>query len=164
MKYLQARSETEFREIVKVLSSAGLEVCAQAGADPVVGGQPAPHAVLYQGPDPDNTGKRCGKCMMWGRDNRCTIHDEDLEVTATMVCGYYVHGNPMDKRMTHEGMTPVTPQLSGLEEVGEEGTYCGDCQHYEPVSEKQGRCYAVDAKGEPALVAHFGCCSAWVRG
>ena len=82
-----------------------------AGSD---GPEPAPlpraWGVLYAEPNPDGSRKLCQNCFMWSADDRCSIHDKDLKVTAEMICGYHVYGAPMEERVFHPGLEPVEPR------------------------------------------------------
>lgn len=135
---------------------------------------PLPQAwgVLYAHPNPDGSRKQCQNCMMWIRRDedgkpKCMIHPRTLEVTAEMVCGYHVHGAPLEKRMDHPGgLTPVNPRFSGLGVVPG-GTTCDLCLYYEAKDEASGLCYAVSKGDEPPLgdpptpVEAKGCCARW---
>ena len=123
-------------------------------------GHPAPWGVLYAHPNPDGSKKRCGNCMMWVKEGKCSIHKKSLKIPKTKVCGYHIFGKPTEKWMDHPGMDPVDKEMSGLDEVGE-GTICGNCKHYD-----DGNCYAVaprDGQEPPAKVEEYGCCARWVR-
>lgn len=130
---------------------------------------PAPWGVLYARPNPDGSRKKCGNCMMWvSGEEACAIHEKSQSVKESMVCGYHVFGKPMKAWMDHPGIEPVTPEFSGLEEVGE-GTSCDTCKHYEiqSVSKKKGLCHAVApeaGKEPPTPVDALGCCARWEKG
>ena len=49
---------------------------------------PLPFAwgVLYAKPNPDGTAKRCDSCIMWSRDEKCSIHAKSLQVCPSAVC------------------------------------------------------------------------------
>lgn len=123
---------------------------------------PETWAVLYVHPNSDGSKKLCKNCIMWSRDEKCSIHEPNIKVTKTMVCGYHVFGKPMPKRMEHEGMDTVDPKYSGLEEVGD-GTNCGTCKYFVKKSEDLGSCRAVYDKGKQANVKTFGCCGRWEK-
>lgn len=108
---------------------------------------------MYAGPNPDGSRKNCGNCMMWSKDNRCTIHAANREITAGMVCGFHVYGEPMDKRMDHPGLKTVTPSESGLIVAPPGGTSCDNCSFY-----AARKCMAL--LGKPS-VHPKGCCARW---
>lgn len=109
---------------------------------------------LYVGPNPDGSRKSCANCMMWSRDNRCTIHAADLKITGDMVCGYHVYGDPLDKRIDHLGLDAVTPKESGLIVAPKGGTSCDNCYFFTAAQ----HCAALDGKPK---VHPKGCCSRW---
>ncbi len=119
--------------------------------------QPEAWGVVYATPNPDGSRKNCVNCMMWSRDEKCSIHEEGQRVESEDVCGYHVYGKPMDKRMAHPGMDPLKPIYSGLDHVGG-GTSCDICTYYRP----GGFCAKVqDGHGNMASVHAKGCCAAW---
>lgn len=125
-------------------------------------GHPTTWGVLYVHPNPDGSKKKCENCIMWVEQGagKCNIHKKSLKITKSMVCGYHVFGEHMEKWADHPGIEPVDEKLSGLEEVGE-GTICGNCKHYD-----DGKCYAVapkDGQEPPADVEEYGCCARWVK-
>jgi len=133
----------------------------QEGATQENGPLPYDWGILYAPPNPDGSRKQCGNCIMWSKDNKCTIHSADVEVTENSICGYHVFGNPMPERMEHEGMMPVTPALSGLEVI-QGGTSCDICMYHFP---DEGKCLgAVGADGKLLDVEPKGCCSRWEPG
>ena len=123
---------------------------------------PMAWGVLYAAPNPDGSRKKCENCMMFSMDNRCSIHDEALEITVNHVCGYHVYGVPMDERMPHEGLMPVDPKMSGLEVVVG-GTSCDTCRYIIGDEEDGANACAVVAtpEGTPQPVAPLGCCARW---
>ena len=125
---------------------------------------PMAWGVLYAAPNPDGSRKACRNCMMFSMDNRCSIHDADLEVTPQHTCGYHVYGVPMDVRMEHEGLMPVDPKMSGLEVVAG-GTSCDICRHIIGDEEDGANACAVVAtpEGTPQPVAPRGCCARWEK-
>lgn len=128
------------------------------------GQAPLPFAwgVLYAHPNPDGSPKQCRNCLMWSRDQKCSIHSASLDVPPDAICGYHIFGEPMDKRMKHPGMDPVDPATSGFDIIPA-GTYCGSCIYYEGTSEYKGVCHGV-AKSDgapPQPVAFMGCCARW---
>lgn len=122
---------------------------------------PLPEAwgVLYANPNPDDSRKQCINCMMWSRDDRCSIHEDSVEVTEDHVCGYHVYGEPMDERMDHPGMAAVTSELSGLTLIPG-GTSCDICRLY--FAEEGNKCLgAVGSDGNLLDVQPKGCCARW---
>ena len=129
-------------------------------------GPPRPADVLYVHPNPDGSRKRCGNCLLWCRTDQCTIHDAQIEVTQSMVCGYHVYGQPTPQR-EERGQDPVDPDISGLTIAPGDGTSCDTCRWYE-ARVAGGLCRAVvdPVSGESARVEALGCCARWepVRG
>lgn len=120
---------------------------------------PAPWGVVYAGPNPDGSRKKCENCFMWieGKD-RCSIMPEDEFVGEHYVCGYHVHGTPRKARL--KGVTVVDPKMSGLVPT-KDGTSCDNCKRYE-----DGKCYAVSSKDDsnvPVKVDPKGCCARWTE-
>ena len=135
------------------------------GDNPTAEQAPLPFAwgVLYAKPNPDDTPKMCGNCIMWSfRDQKCSIHKASLEVLYDAICGYHVFGKPMENRPEHPGMDPVDPGLSGFDIVPG-GTYCGSCIYYEDHGEGKGVCHGVaKTNGVPPQPVDFmGCCARW---
>jgi len=126
--------------------------------EPVQEHLPKAWGILYANPNPDDSRKQCLNCIMWSRDNRCSIHESDEETTEDHTCGYHVYGNPMEERMVHEGMDAVTPDLSGLELIPG-GTSCDICEYY--VEDSSTCRVAVGDDGKHLQVAPKGCCARW---
>lgn len=131
---------------------------------------PEPWAALYVVPREDGRGRSCGNCVMWVRaeGGRCAIHERTQLVHRTDVCGYHVSGEPMAEWMDHPGLEPVTPEFSGLEAVGAEGTKCGSCRYYRQTGgDGTAECGGVQRPGAPeftqARVHRDGCCARWER-
>lgn len=120
---------------------------------------PAPWGVLYAAPGPGGARKKCGNCMMFVREGSCAIHERRVPVSTEHVCGYHVHGQPMDKWMDHPGIVPVKPETSGLERI-RGGTSCDTCRYY-----SSRLCLAVAGlSGKPPAKVHpRGCCARWDR-
>ncbi len=128
---------------------------AEPQTDPV--DLPTPDEVLYQAPNSDGSRKVCGNCIMYGtQDRSCTIHAAEVDIDPMQICGYYVFGPPMEERMVHAGMDPVTPDLSGLMDT-EVGSSCDICVHYR----QEEICSAVQQEGRFAKVDPLGCCTRW---
>lgn len=129
-------------------------------------GAPLPQkwGVVYAHPNADGSRKRCLNCVLWTPEagGRCIIHDPNLQVTGTMVCGYHVFGDPQPQWSDLPGIQPVDPKNSGLDEVGE-GTSCDSCVFYEARSRYVGSCHAVAKPNDrpPAPVDAMGCCARW---
>lgn len=93
--------------------------------------------------------------MMFLKDvERCSIHGKKVHVTADMVCGLDVHGDPMTNAEGGPAMKLVTPEESGL---GRGNTKCGNCEWG-----GGPRClhphlsnFKIDNEG--------GCCNAWTE-
>lgn len=123
---------------------------------------PAPDGALYRRPNPDGSRKSCRLCIMWvSEENKCVIHPKDVEVTADMVCGFHVYGEPIKKWMDHPGIQPVTPDLSGLQIVGA-GAVCASCRFYEDGGNGAGLCWGVskpEDRRPPQPVELMGWCS-----
>lgn len=143
---------------------------------------------LYAPPNPDHSRKQCLNCIFWlggrgpmgteggdgatGGREECFIHDADVIVLPDMVCGYHVFGVSLGGSVGafRENMQPVTPELSGLEQV-KGGSSCDSCRHFAGTPETpSGLCQALyetelDELGEPmhAVVQSQGCCCAWER-
>ena len=80
-------------------------------------------------------------------------------MTGSMWCGYQVSGPPSGK--PHNGGVPVTPDISGLIEVGA-GAACGGCKFYEDQGGNAGLCYGVskpDNRHPPVPVGTLGNCA-----
>jgi hypothetical protein len=123
----------------------------------ILGGLPHVQQVLYQGPNPDGSRKKCENCFMWCKDNKCLAFAKDQPVKKTQVCGYHVFGTPRPK-WEDMGVQHMDTKLAGLEEVGS-GTSCDICEYYD-----EGRCLAVKGEdGRPAKVEPKGCCARWER-
>lgn len=119
---------------------------------------------LYAPPNPDRSRKACGNCLFWLPEREeCFLHDASVTATADSVCGYHVFGAPMEPVPSRENMAPVTPELSGLEQVPD-GTSCDSCAHYSG-GEQSGVCGLLwdktDGTPVPAEVQALGCCCAW---
>jgi hypothetical protein len=123
---------------------------------------PAPWGVLYAGPNPDGSRKKCDNCFMFLHDKkRCVIHDKDLYVSDEHVCGYHVYGKPLANWMQqfYDHISPVDPNTSGLVRTVD-GSSCDICARY-----KSGWCFAVaerDDSDPPVRVEPLGCCARWV--
>lgn len=121
---------------------------------------PMPGGALYKHPNPDGSRKRCGNCVMFMEaENRCAIHPQDLKITESMWCGYHIFGPPSGK--PHPGVMPVTPDISGLIEVGA-GAVCSGCRFYDDKGAGNGLCWGVsrpDDRRPPAPVETLGNCA-----
>jgi hypothetical protein len=127
--------------------------------------------VLYVEPAPGGERRQCANCVLWSpgtwvgdgyseEAGHCAIHEKTLKVTSDQICGYHVFGNPQEKRLDFEGMTPVNPRYSGLgSHVG--GVSCDTCKMYRPMEEEEGVCIATRYRGKPAPVHPRGCCARW---
>jgi hypothetical protein len=123
---------------------------------------PKPDGALYRHPNPDGTAKRCGNCALFiaGHD-RCSIHLPDQVVEETQWCGYFIFGNPSDKPAFQNGILAVTPDISGLREVGF-GAACGSCRYYRDQGGGKGFCIGVskpDDRQPPVPVETLGICA-----
>lgn len=137
---------------------------ARVAASGRVGPLPTAAEALYASPNPDGSVKACRNCMMWSRDERCSIHAADLRVKGSQVCGLHVFGDAMPERMAHPGMKVVVPEESGLISTPDgAGTSCGGCQHFSPTSKEGGLCAAVTTEDHQDMlpVAKMGCCARW---
>lgn len=118
---------------------------------------PKPWGVLYAPPNKDGSRKSCKNCFMWSEDSRCLIHDQNLEILPSSVCGYHCYGKPL-KKWIDRGVQPIDPALSGLIPT-QDGTSCDLCMWFE-----DGICLAVSGPdGTPAKVQGKGCCARWER-
>lgn len=125
---------------------------------------PEPSEVLYAEPNPDNSRKACGNCLMWSQEKACFLHSPDLAVEGDMICGHYVFGTPA---MAHDPQQlprfPLSPESTGLERAPG-GASCDLCAHYERDNSIEGTCRAViGADGESTVVSALGGCTRWVR-
>jgi hypothetical protein len=113
--------------------------------------------VLYAEPNHNGERKTCGNCklavnsaagMMAGTPvSRCTILPS--RISPEMVCGYHVPQEGAD------------PELAGLETTPG-GTSCDKCRFYQPGTDQEGTCEAVEGEdGGPAHVQAMGCCARW---
>lgn len=131
---------------------------------------PTPAEVLYVAPTGTGEGRLCRNCVLWDApDARCTIHGAQLPVNATMVCGYHVFGRPLDGWIDFPGIEIVVPATSGLVQVSEPGTACGNCAAFRPglpAGSTAGACMrvgeVVTGGWRPAQVDAYGCCARWV--
>jgi len=143
---------------------------------------------LYSPPNPDMTRKRCANCVFWlggmgpagaeggeggegarGGREACFLHEENVIVTADMICGYHVFGVSLGASVLpiRENLQAVTPELSGLEQVPD-GTSCDNCRNYTPTpGHPSGLCQALYEPDSTAeypvhpVVQNLGCCCAW---
>lgn len=118
-------------------------------------------------------GRKCSNCFMWVSGNStCVIHEDDVTIPGSAVCGYHVPGEPMETAnefQRHESIQRVDPEASGLEsDIPEEGTMCGNCKFYTPTEKDKmkGYCGVVtkDNSDTPlykARVEFYGCCTRW---
>ena len=121
-------------------------------------------AFLYLDPKaPADRFAQCSTCFMWTgpRRERCTIHGPNVPVTASMSCGFYIHGKPgLDK--AGQEAARVTPTESGLVN---RAVRCEDCRYldrtrsrcrlFEQLNETFPEQFALDA-----AVQLKGCCNA----
>lgn len=129
---------------------------------------PSPDQVLYVKPTGTGEGRLCRNCVLWDASGqRCVIHKKSLRVNAEMVCGYHVYGKPLARWIDFSGIEPVDPNLSGLVQVSEPGTACGNCAAFESAGDRTtaGLCLGVGTEvkngWKPAQVDAYGCCSRW---
>lgn len=129
---------------------------------------PTPDQVLYVKPTGTGEGRLCRNCIFWDSGGaRCVIHPKSVRVNATMVCGYHVYGQPLPAWVDFPNIEPVEPSLSGLVQVSEPGTACGNCAAFRPAGGRTtaGACMGVGTtvRGgwKPAQVDAYGCCSRW---
>jgi len=120
---------------------------------------PSPGDVLYAGPNPDGSRKKCGNCFLWRTDESCSVHRPEIMVPGNAVCGYHVFGQPQDFPFAEAMLTPAE---TGLVQTLD-GTSCDLCKYYQPVSRTLGSCRAVQdpGSGTSAVVRALGCCSRW---
>ena len=125
---------------------------------------PVLREVLYAHPNADRTRKQCGNCVLWKQaGEQCAIHDGDVIATATMACGYHVHGTPAGHTLVTTNTQPVDPDMSGLQPTLL-GAACDTCEHYEKRGSLSGVCRATsDAEvlGAQPVVASLGHCTRW---
>lgn len=129
---------------------------------------PTPGEVLYVAPTGTGEGRLCRNCVLWdSRGGRCTIRRKSVRVNATMVCGYHVYGQPLPDWVDFPGIEPVEAATSGLVQVAEPGTACGNCSWFRLADKRStaGACMAVGqvVRGgwKPAQVDAYGCCARW---
>ncbi len=127
-----------------------------AGSAPL----PTPALGLYKHPNPDGTRKNCGNCIQWMPDvERCAIHPQDLKIDSDEWCGYHMFGPPSGK--PHKGVVPVTPDISGLKDVGA-GAACGGCKFYTDQGGNSGLCSGIsnpDTRKPPVQVDTYAACA-----
>ena len=135
------------------------------------GSLPKTWGVIYAHPNPDGSRKTCNNCMMFvSGEKQCEIHDTNIVVTKTMVCGYHVYGKTHPKRMHQPDgvhLDAVDPKHSGLDET-KIGTSCDICEYFKNPKNGTGTCIVVqqsdgegNAIGKLAIVEGKGCCSRW---
>lgn len=129
---------------------------------------PKAWGVLYAPPNPDGSKKKCGNCAFFIQDaEQCMIHDEDIQITERMVCGYHVFGDPVTLEFADAiSAEPIDPKLSGLEDTGRlDGTSCSSCVFFEGTGPGKGLCHGVAKEGgqPPQPVQPLGCCARWER-
>lgn len=123
---------------------------------------PSPSDVVYEPAVFKSIGKNCGNCRLWAEmDERCLLFPRDVPVNANMVCGYHVDGDPQLYVTALSGTGTTDPKLAGLITAPQGGTSCGRCRYYNPQTEAEGACRAVQKAGQPAKVEARGCCSRW---
>ncbi len=136
---------------------------------------PTPADVLYVAPTGTGEGRLCRNCVLWDSGGgRCVIHRKSVRVNATMVCGYHIYGQPLASWVAFPGIQPVEAATSGLIQVAEPGTACGNCAAFESAGGRStaGMCLAVGevvrgswaakpGSWRPAQVDAFGCCTRW---
>lgn len=109
----------------------------------------------------ENQGRKCSNCAFWITSNHCNIHPLDLDINGNFVCGYHVPGSPSNQQINYRNIEPLNPELSGLEEVSNEGTHCGNCQFFKG-DEDGGTCGRLkNEQGGNAEVQFYGCCTVW---
>ena len=108
---------------------------------------------------------QCGTCRLWtgAKHKSCLIHDPDIEITADMTCGLYVHGKVHPEWAGHEEAL-VTPEESGLARLKVRCENCryGDkkrsvCTLFEMLNDTHGSKFDLDVDIDP-----YGCCNAFV--
>lgn len=122
---------------------------------------PSYGAALYDRPNATYKTRNCDNCMMWvsSGGGECQIHKPGQATPAKWICGYWVGGKPMDKRIPHPGIKYVEARHSGLEQVPK-GTRCSNCDYY--VADKK-LCRAIGVNGKFAPVEPNACCALWAR-
>lgn len=122
---------------------------------------PRAHQVLYVGPLPDGARKNCSNCCLYVKDETCSIHDPKVHVLPESVCGYWVGGEPAQKRRANK-VEYVDPNFSGLG-IAKDGTSCDSCRFYKSLDRESGQCRAVRAEEGDGLlkVKSKSCCARW---
>ncbi len=124
------------------------------------GDLPTPPEVVYVGPNPDSSRKKCENCVLYATaEETCYVLDSRIPISPTMVCSYHVYGEPMERFEYRLPMLPLTPEQSGLINT-EEGTSCSNCAAYDPV---RSMCMRVSnmQHTDYAVVEPLGCCARW---
>lgn len=124
---------------------------------------PEPWEVLYTGPNPDGTRKKCKNCVMFAtKAKECYLFSPSKTIEPDMICGYHVYGEPMEEFTNRLPMEYLDEETSGLETV-KSGTSCDNCQAYKKhdADDGKGECSAVHVGGKPATVEGRGCCTRW---
>jgi hypothetical protein len=133
--------------------------------------------VLYTEPNPNKSRKQCGNCFLWkSASDTCVIHDEDVIVISTMVCGYHVFGPSLtlatDVMPALANIMSVDPEMSNLQNTVQ-GASCDLCEWFTPRGQMEGVCRGtVDREGaglHPTeagfhpVVSALGCCSRFAK-
>lgn len=131
--------------------------------DPKVAPLPEMSEVLYVEPAPGGVRRRCANCVFWASaQNLCALLEPKEEVGADNVCGMYVFGTPLKRKMDLPGLQALNPRLTGLIKTSR-GSACENCEWFKPEDDETGTCVAVMRKKKPATVHPKGCCSRWVQ-
>jgi hypothetical protein len=122
---------------------------------------PTAAEVLYVLPLPSEDRKNCQNCALFVKSGSCNIHKPQIQVSPESICGYWVGGEPTEKRWETK-VDYVEPEYSGLEHI-KGGTSCSNCHWFEPKDRGEGKCRAVlDPKSKKHLhVLGKSCCSRW---
>lgn len=125
----------------------------------VDGGLPTLLELLYVGPNPDGSRKKCGNCWKWAMDQRCL--EVEGEIKEGQVCSLHIYGKPQDK-MVDMGQALLSRARAGLIETPEgEGTSCDNCKYYQAEESLCRRAREPDSPDPGTKVDPKGCCNGW---
>jgi len=147
------RSEEEWNKLHPTTPTRTGPISPEPGDDPRL----TRDIFIYLDPKaPQDRFAQCSTCRLWSNPDRCAVHGPDVEVTGSMSCALYVHGDP-HSQLLEAAVTPIESGLVDREVRCENCQWFSEtyCELFDRLNRGMPHEFNLDTKVHPK-----GCCNA----